>query len=151
MGKGVDSSDESVDEQSVEKSRYKTSTIQQRRRWDLLLMQNLHQVCKQIWGKALSNGKNKEELKKILIPSNCTTMKTPWLNTKIYITLNEGVQNKVCAAQTRQKEAVKEIVKENTGDKEALHVVETISPMLQNLIIPSQGVCEKGRQTCAHH
>ena len=64
-------------------------------------------VCKQIWGKALSNVKNKEELQKILIPSNCTVTKTPRLNTEIYIKLNEGEQNKERSAQAKQKESAK--------------------------------------------
>ena len=64
-------------------------------------------VCNQIWGKALSNETNKDDMKKILVPSNCGRMKTPRLNTEVYVKLNEPAQMKDKAAQRKQKFAVK--------------------------------------------
>ena len=107
MGKGVDSSDESEENQPVETSMYQDLLDSIEEKMGSAIDAELASICKQIWGKALSNGNNKEELQKILIPSNCTTMKTPHLHTEIYIKINEGAQNKDHAAQTRQKEAVK--------------------------------------------
>ena len=88
MRKGVDSSNGSEDNQSVETSRYQDLLDSTGKKMGSAIDAELASVCKLIWVKALSNGKNKEELKKIFIPSNYTTMKTPRLNTDIYIKLN---------------------------------------------------------------
>ena len=145
-GKGVVSSDESEEDSQ----RYQDLMDSTEEKMGSPLDMDLAGVCKQMWGKALSNVKNKEELQKILIPSNCTVMKTPRLNTEIYIKLNEGTQNKDRSAQAKQKESAKASVpilqamvevrklermvrknmKKGKDDKEALEVVEKISPLL---------------------
>ena len=156
LGRGVDISDESEDNQSAETSRYRDLLASTEEKMGSAIDTELAEVCRQIWGKAISNGKSRDELKKILLPSNCTIMKTPRLNTEIYIKLNEGRgENRDRSAQTKQKEAAKASVpilqamvelkkaekilrkimkkqKENEGDKAVLSLVETISPMLQN-------------------
>ena len=145
-GKGVVFSDESEEDSQ----RYQDLLDSTEEKMGSPLDTDLAGVCKQIWGKALSNVKNKEELQNILIPSNCTVMKTPRLNTEIYIKLNEGAQNKDRSAQAKQKESAKASVpilqamvevrklermvrknmKKGKDDKEALQVVEKISPLL---------------------
>ena len=102
-GKGVASSDESEEDSQ----RYQDLLDSTEEKMGSPLDTDLVGVCKQIWGKALSSVKNKEELQKILIPSNCTVMKTTRLNTEIYIKLNEGAQNKGRSAQAKQKESAK--------------------------------------------
>ena len=79
--KGVVSSDESEEDSQ----RYQHLLDSTEEKMGSPLDTDLAGVCKQIWGKALPNVKNKEELQKIL-----TVMKTPRLNTEIYIKLNEG-------------------------------------------------------------
>ena len=76
-------------------------------------------------------------------------MKTPRLNAKIYIKLNEGAQNKDRAAQAKQRDAAKASVpileamvalkKSEDGfrkskNQEALKAIKDTSPMLQKLL-----------------
>ena len=71
----------------------------------------LAEVCEKAWGQArLDKDKKKELSKDAKVPSNCPRMKTPRLNTEIYVRLPENSQTKDRAAQERQKDLTKAVI-----------------------------------------
>ena len=108
LGKGVESGEDDDVEVSdeMETSRYKDLLESTEEKMGQPIEDDLAEVCQKIWGKAIPTDrhKKKEETQKILIPVNCTAMKTPRLNISVYIKLNDGAQGKERAAQNRQKE-----------------------------------------------
>ena len=65
---------------------------------------DLADVVKRVWGKSVLTSEKKKQLYKDLeIPQNCPVLKSPKLNTKVYIRLNENAQMKDKGAQERQK------------------------------------------------
>ena len=74
------------------------------------LSSELAKVCAKAWGQArLDKEKKKELVKDVRVPSNCLIMKTPKLNTEIYVRLGENHQSKDRAAQERQKDLTKAV------------------------------------------
>ena len=69
--------------------------------------QQFAEVCHKIWGNSKNNGKLKEESKSILVPKNCTFIKTPYLNPKIYSRISYQAVNKDKTAQRKQRQTVK--------------------------------------------
>ena len=57
----------------------------------------LADVLERTWGKA------KEELKNMLIPENCSFMKTPLLNPEIYNKINDSATSTDKSAQQKQR------------------------------------------------
>ena len=54
----------------------------------------LADVLERIWGKAKLGDSQKEELKNMLIPENCPSMKTPLLNPEIYNKVNDSATSR---------------------------------------------------------
>ena len=69
--------------------------------------QQFSEVCHKIWGNSENNGKLKTEFKNILVPKNCTFMKTPYLNPKIYSRISDPAVDKDKTAQRKQRQTVK--------------------------------------------
>ena len=68
----------------------------------------LADVCNKTWGKAkLSKDKKKALREEFNIPSNCSVMKTPKLNTEVDIRLYDQARTKDQAAADRQKDMVR--------------------------------------------
>ena len=68
----------------------------------------LAEICNNSWGKVkLSKDKKKTLVENIKIPSNCTVLKTPKLNTECYIRLYENGQSRDKGHQERQKETTR--------------------------------------------
>ena len=156
-GESKESEQENSDDEDEEaNSRYEDLLASTVEKMGQPIENDLADVCSKIWGKALSSDNKKDDFKGILIPSNCKKMKTPRLNTEVYIKLLEGPQNKDRAAQTRQKDTAKAAVpilqamvelkktektlkrsiKKGQGPAtkevaEAYDNIKTISPMLQ--------------------
>ena len=65
------------------------------------------EVCQKVWGKVKPSEKQKAEFKSILIPKNCTFMKTPWLNPEIYSKISDSAVNKDKGAQRKQRQTTK--------------------------------------------
>ena len=61
--------------------------------------QQFAEVCHKIWGNSKNNDKLKAESKSILVPKNCTFMKIPYPNPKIYSRISDPAVNKDKAAQ----------------------------------------------------
>ena len=61
------------------------------------------EVCGKIWGKAKPKGRLGDELKNILIPSNCSYLKSPYLNSEIYNKLHDVAINRDKGAQRKQR------------------------------------------------
>ena len=72
--------------------------------------QQFAEVCHKIWGNSKNNDKLKAEFKSILVPKNCTFMKTPYLNPEIYSRISGLAVNKDKAAQRKQRQTVKAII-----------------------------------------
>ena len=51
--------------------------------------QQFVEVSQKIWGNSKHNDKLKAEFKSILVPKNCTFMKTPYLNPEIYSRISD--------------------------------------------------------------
>ena len=69
--------------------------------------QQFAEVCHKIWGNSENNEKLKAEFKSILVPKNCTFMKTPYLNPETYFRISDPAVNKDKAAQRKQRQTVK--------------------------------------------
>ena len=92
-------------------SKYQTMLNQTEEELGDPLSDALAKVCEKAWGQAkLSKEKKHELLKDVKIPSNCPRMKTPKLNTVVYLRLRENHQTKDKGAQDRQKEITKAVV-----------------------------------------
>lgn len=98
------------DDQEEEGSRYRDLLESTQEEMGAPIEQELADVCTKIWGQAKWTDKQKEELKKILVPSNVTVMKTPMLNAEIYARLTDQATNKDKGAQRKQRNAVKAAV-----------------------------------------
>ena len=66
-------------------------------------------MCGKAWGKAKPKGRSstEDEFRKILIPSNCSYLKTPYLNSEIYNKLHDSATNRDKATQRKQRTYVK--------------------------------------------
>ena len=110
-GKGVPvGSGDDDDIEHIEGSRYRDLLEQtEEKMGDPIEDEALASVCSKIWGKVnLSKDKKKAiQFKDILIPENCKAMKTPRLNTEVYLKIIENAQTKDRAAQDRQKDLSK--------------------------------------------
>ena len=73
----------------------------------LPIEQQLAEVCHKIWGNSKNNDNLKTEFKSILIPKNCTFMKTPYLNPEIYSRISDPTVNKDKAGERKQRQTVK--------------------------------------------
>ena len=65
------------------------------------------EVCGKIWGKAKPKGRSGDEFKNILIHSNCSYLKTPYLNSEIYNKLHDAATNRDKGGQRKQRAYVK--------------------------------------------
>ena len=67
------------------------------------------EVCGKIWGKAKPTGRSGrgDKFENILIPSNCSYLKTPHLNSEIYNKLHVAATNGNKSAQRKQRAYVK--------------------------------------------
>ena len=72
----------------------------------LPIEQQLAEVCHKIWGNSKNNDNLKTEFKSILIPKNCTFMKTPYLNPEIYSRISDPTVNKDKAGERKQRQTV---------------------------------------------
>ena len=64
------------------------------------------EVCGKIWGKAKPKGRSGDEFKNILISSNCSYLKTPYVSSEIY-KLHDAATNRDKGAQRKQRAYVK--------------------------------------------
>ena len=107
------------------------------------------EACGKIWGKAKPKGRSGDELKNILIPSNCSYLKSPYLNSEIYNKLHDVAINRDKGAQRKQRAYVnatiplmqvvfnlKEIEKKPNKElsKETFSNLRDISPLLHQSI-----------------
>ena len=75
------------------------------------LSSTLANACKRTFGQAVLDKKVKEKLDKLVkIPKNMTIMKTPKLNTEIYIRLRDVCRQKDEAAMNKQKDITRAVV-----------------------------------------
>ena len=65
------------------------------------------EICGKIWGKARPKGHSGDEFKNILIPSNCSYLKTPYLNSEIYSKLHDAATDRAKGARRKQRAYVK--------------------------------------------
>ena len=70
------------------------------------------EVCGKIWEKAKRKGCSStgDEFKNILIPSSCSYLKTPYLNSEIYSKLHDATTNRDKGEQRKQRAYVKATV-----------------------------------------
>ena len=65
------------------------------------------EVCGKIWGKSKPKGCSEDKFENILIPNNCSSLKTPYLNPEIYTKLYDAARNRDKGAQRKQRAYVK--------------------------------------------
>ena len=94
-----------IDNEHISGSRYQVLLEQTEEVMGEPIDDNLAKVCEKTWGKAkLSKDKKKKMLEEVKIPGNCKILKSPKLNSEIYIRLLENAQSKDRAAQDKQKD-----------------------------------------------
>ena len=94
-----------IDNEHISGSRYQVLLEQTEEVMGEPIDDNLAKVCEKTWGKAkLSKDKKKKMLEEVKIPENCKILKSPKLNSEIYIRLLENAQSKDRAAQEKQKD-----------------------------------------------
>ena len=66
-------------------------------------------MCGKAWQKAKPKGRSSagDEFRNILIPSNCSYLKNPYLNSEIYNKLHDSATNRDKATQRKQRTYVK--------------------------------------------
>ena len=108
------------------------------------------EVCGKTWEKAKPKGRSstEDEFKNILISSNCSYLKNPYLNSEIYNKLHDVATNRDKGAQRKQRAYVKatiplmqvvvklkEIEKKGKElSKESFSKLHDISPLLHQSI-----------------
>ena len=120
------------------------------------------EFCGKIWGKTKPKGRSStgDEFKNILIPSNCSCLRSPYLNSEIYNKLHDATTNRDKGTHRKQRayakatialmQAVanlKEIEKKAIEElsKEIYSKLRDISPLLHQSV-RMQNVLFTGRQ-----
>ena len=92
MEEGDDADEE---EAAALAEKYKDMLSQAEEKMGPPLKASLAKLCGDTWGKAvLDQDKKKELMKEVEIPKNCTIMKTPKLNTEVYVRLYDSGRDK---------------------------------------------------------
>ena len=113
--KGDDSPDEVVvDDKELEgllRSRYSAIMEHTKEKMGDPLVPNIEKMVRATWGKLKLAAKTKTDLQeKIPIPTNCSSLKAPRLNTEVYIRVHENASVKDKAMHDRQRDLTKAIV-----------------------------------------
>ena len=105
----LDEGDDADEEEAAALAeKYKDMLSQAEEKMGPPLKASLAKLCGDTWGKAvLDQDKKKELMKEVEIPKNCTMMKTPKLNTEIYVRLYDSGRDKDKEKMARQTELAK--------------------------------------------